>query len=348
MRWRVQTLQRHADNGVAKLRDGWLFKLGLRTSGIAAAMTILMGCGLSLYAYLPIPAYDASSQRQETVLPHRFKLPLATAAVPLARLPAVPFCALGRKAQSMALPVAAEFPDPNAAGTATPVVPPERNAQAMSAPSSPTAFSMHRASSAASARLLPVVDPDVLAAYEAYRAGNNAVARALYQQVLRADRRNIDALLGLAAIARQEKHDAAALDWYAAIIAVDPQNPVAQAAMIAIEGEPAAGGSESRVKTLLRQQPRAAYLHALLGSLYAGRRQWADAQQAYFNAYRLDSGNAGYAFNLAISLDHLGQWRMALDYYQRAQTLLSTYVDSTIDATRLQARIAQLQRSTSH
>lgn len=347
MRWRVQTLHRHADNGVAKLRDNWLFKFGLRTSGIAAAMTILMGCGVSLYAYLPIPAYDASGQRQKAVLPHRFKLPLATT-VPLARLSAAPFFALGRKAQPMALPVAAELPDPNAAATATAVVPSELNAQAMSAPSSPSAFSMHRASPAAPARLLPVVDPDVLAAYEAYRAGNNAVARTLYQQVLRADRRNIDALLGLAAIARQEKHDAAALDWYAAIIAVDPQNPVAQAAMIAIQGELAAVGSESRVKTLLRQQPRVAYLHALLGSLYAGRRQWADAQQAYFNAYRLDSGNAGYAFNLAISLDHLGQWRMALDYYQRAQTLLSTYVDSTIDATRLQARIAQLQRSTSH
>lgn len=347
MRWRVQTLQRHADNGVAKSRDGWLFKFGLRTSGIAAAMTILMGCGLSLYAYLSIPTYDVSGQRQEAVLPHRFKLPLATT-VPLARLPAAPFFALGRKMQSMALPVAAELPDPNAAGTATPVVPLSRNAQAMSAPSSPSAFSMHRTSPAASPRLLPVVNPDVLAAYEAYRAGNNALARALYQQVLRTDRRNIDALLGLAAIARQEKHDAAALDWYAAIIAVDPQNPVAQAAMIAIQGEAAAVGSESRVKTLLRQQPRAAYLHALLGSLYAGRRQWADAQQAYFNAYRLDGGNAGYAFNLAISLDHLGQWRMALDYYQRAQTLLSTYVDSTIDATRLQARIAQLQRSTSH
>jgi tetratricopeptide (TPR) repeat protein len=344
MRSRIQILQRHADNGAAKPRDGWLFKFGLRKSGIAAA--ILIGCVASLYAYLQIQAYEASNQWHEAALRHRFKLPLATTAVPLARLAVAPFFALGREAQSMALPVAVELTDPDAAEMATAVVPLDRNAQLMSA--SPSAFTMHRPSPAAPARLLPAVDPDVLAAYQAYRAGNNTVARTLYQQVLRTDRRNIDALLGMAAIARQEKDDAAALDWYAAIIAVDPQNSVAQAAMIAIQGEPAAVGSESRVKILLRQQPHAAYLHALLGSLYAGRRQWADAQQAYFNAYRLDSGNAGYAFNLAISLDHLGQWPMALGYYQRAQTLLSTYVGSTIDSTRLQARIAELQRSTSH
>ena len=47
----------------------------------------------------------------------------------------------------------------------------------------------------------------------------------------------------------------------------------------------------------------------------------ADAQQAYFNAYTHESGNADYVYNLAVSLDHLGQRRAAMDYYQKALSL---------------------------
>lgn len=43
-----------------------------------------------------------------------------------------------------------------------------------------------------------------------------------------------------------------------------------------------------------------------------------EAQQAYFEAYRLESDNADYLYNLAVSLDHLKQARLALDYYQKA------------------------------
>ncbi|MDY6993955.1 MAG: tetratricopeptide repeat protein, partial [Pseudomonadota bacterium] len=71
----------------------------------------------------------------------------------------------------------------------------------------------------------------------------------------------------------------------------------------------------------LEQMPQSAYVHFNLGNVYASHRQWAQAQQAYFNAYRYDNQNADYAYNLAISLDQLNQPSAALTYYQKALQL---------------------------
>ena len=83
--------------------------------------------------------------------------------------------------------------------------------------------------------------------------------------------------------------------------------------------DPVAG--ESRIKTLLRQEPNQDYLHFSLGNLYAKQARWPEAQQAYFNAYSLDSDNPDYAFNLAVGLEHLSQRRTAVEYYTKAVEL---------------------------
>ena len=75
--------------------------------------------------------------------------------------------------------------------------------------------------------------------------------------------------------------------------------------------------TESQLKLLLEQAPQSAYIHFNLGNLYASQKRWAQAQQAYFNALHYDTNQANYAYNLAISLDHLNQPQMALTYYQR-------------------------------
>jgi uncharacterized protein HemY len=124
---------------------------------------------------------------------------------------------------------------------------------------------------------------------------------------------------------------------------IEPRNTVAQAAMISLLSEADPVTSESRIKNLLAQKPQAAYLHAALGNLYAGQNQWPAAQQAYFDAYHFDTGNAEYAFNLAVSLDHLGKTSLALQYYKEAQALLTNTAANNIDRAQLESRIAQLQ-----
>ncbi len=99
--------------------------------------------------------------------------------------------------------------------------------------------------------------------------------------------------------------------------------------------------SESKIKSLIAQQPQAAHLHAALGNFYAEQNQWPSAQQSYFEAYHLDARNPDYAFNLAISLDQMGKKALALQYYKEALALLNNNAGN-IDRAQLETRILKL------
>jgi tetratricopeptide (TPR) repeat protein len=168
-------------------------------------------------------------------------------------------------------------------------------------------------------RRTETVNPLLSDAYSAYRNGNLDQARQSYLSMLARDERSTDALLGLAAIAQQRGENLVAAQYFARVLMLDPRNAVANAGMSALNTEDE--GNESRLKMLLREQGESAALHFALGNLYAGQSRWSEAQQAYFNAWTLDADNAEFAYNLAVSLDHLGQAELAARYYRRAQQL---------------------------
>ncbi len=185
------------------------------------------------------------------------------------------------------------------------------------------------------------VNPILMSAYEAYNAGKDIEAQKLYKQVLQQDVRNVDALLGLGAIASRQGREADANGWYGKVLEVDPRNNLALAALINSQPQGNELSNESHLKSMLAKQPDDANLHVALGNLYAEQNQWSAAQQAYFDAYRLHS-SADNAFNLAVSLDQLGKSKLALPYYQRALELAQTGTNG-IDKAALEARIAAIQ-----
>ncbi|HEX9583395.1 MAG TPA: tetratricopeptide repeat protein [Gammaproteobacteria bacterium] len=158
-------------------------------------------------------------------------------------------------------------------------------------------------------------------AYEAFQRGDNARARNLYDRVLSVDPRNRNALLGLGAIDTRIGNTDAARRTYARLLSLNPRDPVARAALIDSHREVSPAEGEGHIKALLAQNPDQPFLYATLGNLYARQQRWPEAQQAYFDAYRLDQDNADYAFNLAVSLDRLGQGTTALSFYRRALDL---------------------------
>ena len=79
--------------------------------------------------------------------------------------------------------------------------------------------------------------------------------------------------------------------------------------------------TESRLKNILAQQPDAAALHFALGNNHVIQLRWAEAQQSFFRALSIDPANADYAFNLAVSLDHLKKNELATKYYREALIL---------------------------
>jgi uncharacterized protein HemY len=104
-----------------------------------------------------------------------------------------------------------------------------------------------------------------------------------------------------------------------------------------------AANLEVELKTLLAKDANSAALNFALGNLYASENRWTEAQQVFFEAYRLDSNNADFMFNLAISLDHLNQSRLALEYYQKALTQAIQVGGAQFDRATAQRRMSELQ-----
>jgi tetratricopeptide (TPR) repeat protein len=192
------------------------------------------------------------------------------------------------------------------------------------------------------ARPVAQVHPRVEAAYAAFIAGDVAAARAGYEAALRDEPANRDALLGLAATEVRTGRLEAAEAIYARLLRADPRDPHAQAGMLGVRSgriDPLA--AESRVKTLLATDPGAHVLHFALGNQLAQQGRWPEAQQHYFKAYSADPEQPDFAFNLAVSLDHLRQYKLARQYYERALALAGRQ-GAAFDLAGARERIRQL------
>ncbi|MHB1591104.1 MAG: tetratricopeptide repeat protein [Sulfuricella sp.] len=189
--------------------------------------------------------------------------------------------------------------------------------------------------SAATSQLNPALGK----AYQSFRSGDTETAQQLYHKVLQQEPNNRDALLGMAAIALKHKQAGQAAAYYGKLLELDPADPDALAGLIGLQGQSDPIQSESRLKKALAQNPQADAAHFALGNLYAQQSRWAEAQQSYFRAYSSAPGNADYAFNLAVSLDHLNQGKLALDYYRRA---LAQPGPANFDKSSVQTRIQEL------
>lgn len=185
--------------------------------------------------------------------------------------------------------------------------------------------------------------PRLEQAYDALQAGRQEDAQRLYEQVLHSDPRNVDALLGLATLAVLQGQPEQAQSYYLQVLETDPDDASAQAGLIGLKGQSDPQLSESRLKTALSRQPQSAALHFALGNLYARGQRWSEAQQAYFKAFSCEADNPDYLFNLAVSLDHLRQPRLAAQYYQQALNAARGLSSISFDRQQLETRLAELQ-----
>ena len=191
-------------------------------------------------------------------------------------------------------------------------------------------------------RSRPEPDANVEAGYASLRGNQIDAARRDYERALKADPNNVDALLALAAIAQRQGRIADADRYRQRAIDADPRDPAAQAASLgsSASGDPLA--NESRLKTLLASQPESAPLYFALGNLYSRQNRWSEAQQVYFNAVAADGDNPDYLFNLAVSLDHLRQPKLAAQHYRLALEAAQRR-PAAFDRDRVKLRLAELQ-----
>jgi Tfp pilus assembly protein PilF len=188
----------------------------------------------------------------------------------------------------------------------------------------------------------PRLNPAIAAGYAAYQAGDLAAARSSYAQALQDEPDNRDALLGMAAVEMRAQRYGAADAHYRRLLRVDPRDPHALAGVLALRGQqidPVL--AESRVKTLLSRDTGAEVLNFTLGNEYARQGRWAEAQQAYFKALASDPGNPDFAYNLAVSLEHIGKPGLALEQY-RSALALAEHRSFSFDRPAARKRIQEL------
>jgi tetratricopeptide (TPR) repeat protein len=293
------------------------FYIAMGALGVFAFGTV----GYFWYQLRPPPALvNLSPQRQAepATLAVDTKAPAPGASTP-STIPGLPPTAAKVPATSAAAPATATPPPaPRPVVEAQPEAPRLRPAQRLPDARVAAAYAPNEATASVS-RSPAQVHPKVEAGYAAYVTGDLATARSEYQQALRDEPANRDALLGLGALDVRAGRYESAEGLYLRVLQADPRDAQAQAALIALRsgrGDPLA--TESRVKTLLAADPAAHALNFALGNQLALQNRWGEAQQEYFKAYTAEPDNADFAYNLAVSLDHLRQNRQALDYYQRA------------------------------
>jgi tetratricopeptide (TPR) repeat protein len=76
--------------------------------------------------------------------------------------------------------------------------------------------------------------------------------------------------------------------------------------------------TESQLKLMIRDEPDSPYLNFALANAYGAQHRWQEAQGYYFKALQNNPQDPNYAYNLAVSLEHISQPRSAITYYQRA------------------------------
>ena len=183
-------------------------------------------------------------------------------------------------------------------------------------------------------------------AYEDYLAGNFDSAEEIYHVVLNNLPENRDALLGLAAVSMQRGDLRQAYIHYLEVLRLYPGDSVAEAALINFNEDRNQSRNESILKTFLQNEPDNSFLHYSLARLYAAQTRWPEAQQSFFDAHRIESSNADYAFNLAVSLEHVGQQQSAIDYYNVALELADnsavSFATSSFDRAAVISRIIAL------
>ncbi|NRR31861.1 tetratricopeptide repeat protein [Oxalobacteraceae bacterium] len=180
--------------------------------------------------------------------------------------------------------------------------------------------------------LTPQLSPPLQGGYQALNSGDLGDADKFYEQALRQDPNNRDALLGKAALAVRQRQLQQADNTYLRLLELDPNDVDAAAGLIGLRQGDAAQ-SELRLKALLQRSPESASALFTLGNLYARQGRWSEAQPLYFRAFSNSPDNADYAFNLAIGLDRLNQGKLAIGYYQRALALSQDGVASFDRAT---------------
>jgi tetratricopeptide (TPR) repeat protein len=133
-----------------------------------------------------------------------------------------------------------------------------------------------------------------------------------------------------------------AVEHYRRVLDLDPRNGTALAGLAALADFSRPEALETQLRADIDRIPGSPALHFTLGNLYSAQGRWSEAQSAYYEAHRLDPGSPEIAHNLAVSLDRLGQKRLAAGFYRRALDSARA-LPGVVDTAAVARRLAEIE-----
>jgi predicted O-linked N-acetylglucosamine transferase (SPINDLY family) len=185
-----------------------------------------------------------------------------------------------------------------------------------------------------------MVKPSVLLAQAlaAHRAGQLPQARDLYQRVLEADPRNVDALNLLGVLHSQTGDLPSACEALERAVAARPQYAEASANLgMVLRQAGRVTESEAACRRAIALKPELVEAHNNLGAALEDRGAVAEAVASYRRAAQLQPGRADVRFNLANALAKLGAREEAAGLYGSILALAPNYVPALINLARIEA-----------
>lgn len=161
-------------------------------------------------------------------------------------------------------------------------------------------------------------------AFHAYSTGNMALAGTLYRRAVQLEPYNRDANLGVAAVATDAGEFAEATQRYRHLLSLNPGDEVAFSGMLNLVATTGNRAIENEMIVHASQYQQMPVLHAALGNYYSRQSRWSEASNSYATAAALAPDTADYLYNLAVSLDQLGNTGAAIENYERAMAMSKT------------------------
>jgi Flp pilus assembly protein TadD len=96
------------------------------------------------------------------------------------------------------------------------------------------------------------------------------------------------------------------------------------------------------LRELLARSPEEPDLNHALGLFLSGVKRWSEAQPLFFKAHQLAPQEPRFAYNLAVTLDHLRRSSLAVQYYE-SSLLLAQDRDAGFNESSARSRLAVLQ-----
>ncbi|OED35527.1 hypothetical protein AB833_30395 [Chromatiales bacterium (ex Bugula neritina AB1)] len=181
--------------------------------------------------------------------------------------------------------------------------------------------------------------------YRAYQEADFALAASFYGRALQFDPYHRDANLGVAASAQQLGDISLAGSRYRHLLSLDPRDATAYSAMLNLPGQSNEIESEMTLhaQRIFNSHPaNSGPLYAALGNYYSRNSRWADSRWAYSRAVEVAGGEADNLYNLAVALDNIGEYGLAVQHYERAISVTDSSVYS-FDEEQVRERMLSLQ-----